>query len=100
MGLTGSADFPTTPGALQPNFGGAEDGFLAVFDRSATLLYSTYIGGSGQDNVRGIEVGPSGEIVLVGGTSSDDFPVTAGAFQTSHGGDRDAFVLKLVVSGE
>jgi hypothetical protein len=46
--------------------------------------------------IRSMALGPRGEIYLVGNTSSDDFPVTPGAFQTRNGGKGDAFVVKLV----
>ena len=62
----------------------------------AKLLYATYLGGSGDDLIRGLAIGPGGEVYLVGSTSSKDFPVTAGAFQGRLAGPSDAFVVKLV----
>ena len=59
-------------------------------------MYATYLGGSGADLVRGIALGPAGEVYLVGSTTSRDFPVTPNAAQTSLGGKTDAFVVKLV----
>ncbi len=102
VGGTSSRDFPVTPDALQPRFGGGqEDAVLAVFNADASrLLYATYLGGSGDDLVRSLVLGPRGELYLVGSTSSEDFPVTKGALQKKHGGKGDAFVVKLVPAGE
>ena len=98
VGSTGSRDFPVTPDALQPKFGGGQqDGLLAVFSPDGSkLLYATYLGGSGDEMIRSIAFGPKGEVYLVGNTASPDFPTTVGALQPKLGGDYDAFVVKLV----
>jgi len=99
VGNTGSRDFPVTPDALQKTYGGGkEDGAIAVFSPDgAKLLYATYLGGSGEEMVRSLALGPDGAIYLVGNTSSPDFPVTPTALQSKFGGGpADAFVLKLV----
>ncbi len=86
-GNTESYDFPTKK-ALQPNYSGygnlfLGDGFLTVLDPTGTnLIYSTYLGGSGDDIVNGIAVDDKGDVALTGYTSSPDFPLlnpTAGA---------------------
>ena len=46
--------------------------------------------------IRGLALGPKGELYLVGSTSSPDFPATAGAFQTKGGEKGDGYVVKLV----
>ncbi|MEZ4588645.1 MAG: hypothetical protein R2909_19890 [Gemmatimonadales bacterium] len=97
VGSTTAGDFPVTSGALQPNFGGGgEDGFLVVFDPTGQVLYSSFVGGSGADLIRGVALGPAGEVYLVGHTDSPNFPVTPGAAQTQRGGALDGFVIKLV----
>jgi hypothetical protein len=102
-GSTESADFPTA-GAFQPSFsGGQYDAFVTKFkpDGSA-LVYSTFLGGSGQDNGGGIAVDSSGNAYITGETASTDFPTTHGAFQVSKvsgGIDPAAFVTKLDASG-
>jgi hypothetical protein len=101
VGQTSSTDFPVTRDALQSRHGGGKnDGVLAILtaDGSA-LVYATYLGGRGDDIIRGIALGPDGEIYLVGNTSSANFPVSEGAFQTAHRGRGDAFVVKLVRGG-
>jgi len=71
----------------------------------SALVYSTYLGGSGAigDYGAGIAVDASGNAYVTGGTSSSDFPTTAGAFQTAFGGDvfggAIAFVTKLNPTG-
>ncbi len=102
VGHTASEDYPVTPGALQTAYGGGKqqwegDGALAVLSPDgARLLYSTYLGGSRDDLIRSVALGPGGEIYLVGSTHSPDFPVTGGAVQTKLGENADAFVVKLV----
>ena len=98
FGRTGSRDLPVTENALQTAFsGGEEDGFLVVLSPDAKdVLYGTYVGGSGEEIVRGVAIGPAGELYLVGRTNSNDFPVTAGALQPDRGGDFDGFIMKLV----
>lgn len=97
VGESTSSDFPVTEGALQPEYGGGEsDGFVAILDATGSLLYSTYLGGEGEDLIRGVALGPAGELYLVGLTSSEDFPVTSGALQTARGGAEDGFAVRLV----
>ena len=96
-GLTDSPDLPTTAGAIQPDFGGGDsDGVLVVLSPDgSTVLYATYFGGSATEMIRGIALGPQGEVYLVGRTQSDGL-ATPGAFQTQRGGSRDGIIVKLV----
>jgi hypothetical protein len=97
VGNTSSTNFPVTPDAFQRTYGGgANDGALAVFSpEGAELLYATFLGGSGEDLIRSIALGPQGELLLVGRTTSPDFPITAGTVQPTYQGGGDAFVMKL-----
>ncbi len=102
VGQTESRDLPVTPGAIQKNHGGGRsDGWLAVFNSDASKLrYCTYLGGNGDDMIRGVALGSKGDLYLVGHTASRDFPVSAGSAQTRYGGGSgDVFVVKLVRSG-
>ena len=63
------------------------------------LLYSTYVGGSGDDPLQGITLDAAGNAYTTGYTTSSNFPVTAGAFQTVFGGGYDATVVKLNPTG-
>jgi hypothetical protein len=110
-GETGSPNFPTTPGAFQPAFGGGSgDAFVAKLNPTGTaLVYSTYLGGSGFDEGLGIALDPGCgpapaapcNAYVTGDTSSPNFPTTSGAFQTSLGalGGSNAFVTKLNPAG-
>jgi len=100
-GRTGSTDFPTSPGAFDQTFNGGEDVFVAKMspDGSA-LLFGTYVGGSDLDQIERPVVDGSGSVTLAGLTLSSDFPVTAGAFDTTYGGGIDIVVLKLSPGGD
>lgn len=100
---TDSTDLPATPGAVGTSHGGGDDVFVVrlAADGSALEL-GTYIGGSGNDafETHAIGLAPNGEIVVAGFTGSDDFPVSAGAFQSVRGGgNTDAFVVRLDAQG-
>src|SRR5439155_8240278 len=99
-GDTDSSNFPTTAGAFQTTL----DGFLAAFvtklnPTGSALVYSTYLGGSAFDEGRRIAVGAAGNAYVTGDTRSTNFPITAGAFQTTLGGSAGAFVTKLNPAG-
>jgi hypothetical protein len=106
--ITGTAfggNLATTPGAFQPRDAGSVNAFLNEYDPSGTApLYSTYLGGSDQDEAYGVAVDGSGNAYVTGYTQSNDFPVTPGALQSTHGGDiahagtLDAFVARIVPS--
>ena len=106
-GLTYSADFPTTAGAIQTTYGGASDGFVSKVNTNlsgaASLVYSTYIGGSQLDQGNGIAVDSAGNAYVAGLTNSASFgfvtPPPAGAFQPANAGQGDAFIAKLNTTG-
>ncbi|MGQ0761524.1 MAG: thrombospondin type 3 repeat-containing protein [Acidobacteriota bacterium] len=100
--VTGGADspnFPTTGGSLSSVNAGSQDVFVSQVDAGGTsLLYSTYIGGSGDDYGTGIGLDLVGNVYVSGVTGSVNFPVTVGAFQTTKGTGNDALVLKLTLA--
>ena len=99
-GFTLSSNFPTTPGAFQPTYGGNVDAFVSKLnDAGSALVYSTYLGGSDQDEGHGIVVDASGNTYVAGCSFSSDFPTTSGAFQPTYGGNGDAFISKLNAAG-
>lgn len=101
-GSTQSLMFPTTSGAFQPTFGGAnQDGFVAKIDSTGTsLIYATYLGGTNNESAVDIAVDSQGNTYVVGSTSSTDFPTTQGVFQRAFaGGAVDGFVTKLNPTG-
>jgi hypothetical protein len=87
--------------------GGSAYGFAlgASYDRHGSLVidpglvYSTYLGGTGDDDAFAIAVDRAGSAYVTGSTVSPDFPPTTGAFDTSLNGGQDAFVTKLNASG-
>jgi hypothetical protein len=103
-GVTAATDFPTTAGAFQTTAPASRGGGAFVTKLNAAgsaLIYSTYLGGSGNtDQAVGIAVGPGGDACVTGFTVSTDFPTTPGAFQATFGGGySDAFVTKLNAAG-
>ena len=95
-GATWSRNFPTTEGAYQRNNAGdRDDAFIAKLDGNLSrLLASTYLGGGWEDWANSIAVAEE-DVYVAGGTWSEDFPTTEGAFQRNSGGRWDAFIAKL-----
>jgi hypothetical protein len=99
-GRTSSSGFPTTLGAYDTSYNGSGDVFVAKFSASGdTLLWSTFLGGGGDDSGSGLALDRSGNPVVTGFTSSSGFPATLGAYDTSFNGGIDVFVAKLSGSG-
>jgi hypothetical protein len=97
-GDTTSTSFPAT--AFQKTIRGAPDGFIAKLSADGSrLVYSTYLGGTGEDHLNAIAVDASGSAVLTGSTYSPDFPV-ANAVQANLAGGQDAFVTRLSADGK
>jgi hypothetical protein len=118
-GATSSLDFPVTAGAFQTTNKVAKAGhgstaFVSKFNADGSaLVYSTFLGGSGNDSVQRYNLGEvaysialdsSGNAYVTGSTESEDFPVTPGAFQTVNksapSGQTSAFVTKLNAAGD
>jgi hypothetical protein len=109
VGDTDSLDFPTSPDAFDSSFNSVAyrdeepfvivtgyDGFLSRLDPDgAHLVYSTYLGGSGDELAGGVAADDHGAAYVTGTTESADFPTTPGAFDTSFNGGGDMFVTKL-----
>lgn len=98
-GYTYSTDFPVTTGAWQSNSAGSLDCFLFKTDSTGHLIWSTYHGGTAGDLGIDLSVDTAGNIFLGGQTTSTDFPVTTGAFQTTLSGGVDAFLSKFSPAG-
>jgi Bacterial Ig-like domain (group 1)/Beta-propeller repeat len=105
-GITASADFPTAGDAFDTSYNGNNDAFVSrVGANGASLLYSTFLGGSGNEEsvsgyggeVVGIALDPQGRAYVTGGTSSTDYPTTPGAYDTTPNGGLDVFLTKLAV---
>ena len=105
-GGTRSTDFPTTFGAYDENFnGGADDVFIARIDNTlSSLEASTFIGGVNIEVGRAIAFDGNGNVFLTGiadfqppGNEIEHpgFPTTPGAYDETHNGAGDVFVVKL-----
>jgi hypothetical protein len=122
VGWTGAPDFPTTPGAFDTSFAGGTCGvapgtypcpdvFVVKLNAAGSALsYATFLGGSERDRGWSITVDENGAAYVTGQTSSPDFPITPGAFDTTHGGGTcgsaqenypcpDAFIVRLNATG-
>lgn len=111
VGYTTSTNFPTTPGAVQSTYGGAGpflaigDGFVSRLDANGTaLVFSTYLGGIYDDVAEAVRCDATGNPVVVGWTSSPNFPSTPGVFQPAFAGfpgiTSDGFVTRLQANGQ
>lgn len=88
--------FSATAGAFDTTYNGGYDAYVMKLNpEGTTLVYATFLGGSGDDHGRGIAVDASGSAYLTGDTYSTNFPITAGGFDGVLSGARDAFVTKL-----
>ncbi len=111
-GTTRSTDLPVSPSAFQRTYGGDTnalswhgDAFVARINSTGTaLIFSTYLGGSSGDELSvndGFAIDSSGRAIVIGNTTSSNFPVTASAFQKNFRGGNlgDAFVAILSADG-
>ncbi|MBL0310356.1 MAG: PKD domain-containing protein [Bacteroidetes bacterium] len=116
-GVSYSTDFPVSPNAYNPIYGGGGDIVVTKFNAAGTaLIGSTFIGGAGIDGMNGdpgeftsgnlkrnygdqnrgeVNVDKADNIYVASCTSSPNFPVTAGAFQSTLGGVQDGCAFKL-----
>ncbi len=104
-GSTYSQNLPTAA-ASQPHSGGGQDGFVAKIAASgASIIFSTYLGGSGgtpgaPEEVNALALDTFGDLFAAGTTSSWNFPVTANTVQTTFaGGQTDGFIARYTTAG-
>ena len=98
-GGTGSTDFPTTPGAFDTVPDGSDAFVTKLNPTGSALVYSAVFGGTASEGANGIALDAAGHAWVTGVTSSADFPVTAGAADSSFNGTADAFVSELNANG-
>jgi gliding motility-associated-like protein len=103
-GIVFANGYPITVGAYQTNFGGGTGGNrgtdigITRFNATGTSrIYSTYLGGSGNDYPCSLIADPQGNLIIMGRTYSPNFPVTTPLLGT--GGSSDLFVAKLNATG-
>lgn len=103
--VTGTTNSTRFPGASGSPAGGFDVFVTKLNAGGSAILYSTFLGGSGDELGTVIETGPSIAVdsafnaYIAGSTSSADFPVTTGAAQSQFGGGQDGFVAKLNSTG-
>ncbi len=98
-GRTASVNFPTA-NAIQKKNSGYNNAFVLRLNKTGdALAFSTFLGGSYDDRAFGLAIDPQGSVYLTGVATSDDFPTSSGAFQTSRKSGTDAFVAKFLFDG-
>ncbi|MCS7189640.1 MAG: SBBP repeat-containing protein [Bacteroidia bacterium] len=102
VGSTFSADYDTSVGGFQTVYGGGKwDAFITKLDvEGKELVYSTFIGGIGEDQGRAIVVDKNGHAYITGWTDSPNFPISSTAFQKTKAQWRDVFVAKFSADGK
>ena len=99
-GYTKSNNFPTSSAAFDKMYHGEFDIFVSKLNSSGNVLeFSTYIGGSLDDDGHTIVVDDNDNVFVGGYTDSSNFPVTNGSFDSTFGGVRDGFIVKLNQNG-
>lgn len=94
--VSASASFPTTPGAFDPDHNGSLDIVVArISPAGNAYIAATYLGGSDKDNIPIVRATSDGDVVVASDVDSADFPITAGAFDTSYSGLDDLAVSRL-----
>jgi Cep192 domain 4/Beta-propeller repeat len=98
-GYTFSSNFPTQS-ALQSTLAGTSDAFVTEIDpETSSLVFSTYLGSTGDQSAQSIAIDSVGSIYITGKTTSSSFPLSSGPFQSTYEGLGDAFVTKLTAGG-
>ncbi len=98
---TFSTDFPVTANAFQQTNSGLQEGIVFKLDNNlSNLLWSSYLGGSGDDAIYSIDNDANYDVYVTGGTNSSNFHVTPGVYKTTYqGGTADAFVAHISQNG-
>ncbi|RLD75665.1 MAG: hypothetical protein DRJ10_14860, partial [Bacteroidetes bacterium] len=95
-GTTNSSDFPVDASSYDNSHNGKSDVFVAKFNADlSTLLSSTLLGGTDEDNATSIAIDANNNIFIAGYSSSDDFPATSGAYDESSSGGIDIILVKF-----
>lgn len=98
--MTYSTDFPVTAGAYQTAKNPSQDACVFKLNSDmSSLLWSTYLGGSGDDAAYSIQLDQNNLAVVTGGTQSSNFPTSSSALNTSIQGGVDGFITKLTNDG-
>ncbi|PKL77631.1 MAG: hypothetical protein CVV25_14100, partial [Ignavibacteriae bacterium HGW-Ignavibacteriae-4] len=100
LGFTKSTNYPTTNGAYQKSNGGDNDIFITKYDKDMTVVWSTFIGGSGREIIQNMAISEDA-IWIVGETLSGNYPTTKNAISRNfYGGSGDIIITKFSLNGE
>ncbi|MEO6232085.1 MAG: PKD domain-containing protein [Ferruginibacter sp.] len=103
VSCTKSADFPVRNSAIQPTFGGIQDGLILKFNNNLSgLIYGTFFGGKEVDACFVLSINPlTGNAYIAGSTASDNIPgnKTGAVYGTYQGGEVDGFVTQIKPDG-
>jgi gliding motility-associated-like protein len=102
VSTTASTNFPVTPGAFQTTFAGGDmDGIILKMDNAlSSVIWASYLGGSGLDAIYSISLDKHDNPVVAGGTTSTNFPVNANAVMPNYlGGTCDGFITRISSNG-
>lgn len=99
-GTTNKSSFVTTTGSYDPSYNAGFDGFITKFNTTGSaLLFSTFIGGTGDDYIRHIKMDTSSTIYFTGNTNSANYPITLNAYDVTWNNGVDMIIGKLNSNG-
>ena len=100
VGQASNGAFPTTPSAYDTSINGGEDAFITQLNANGSgLVYSTFLGGSGNDIAQTVALDAAGDATVAGSTASLGFPTTAGVYDATLNGASDAFLVRMNETG-
>ncbi|MEZ4910781.1 MAG: SBBP repeat-containing protein [Saprospiraceae bacterium] len=99
IGSTTSDNQIATTNASQSSKSGGSDAFVAKYNQDGQLIWSTYVGGNGDDYGQAITIDRNGFVIITGLTFSDREISTSGVHQQNYGGGGDAFIAKMTADG-
>ena len=98
--VTNSTDFPTTAGFGQTYNGGGSDGLVVKLTPDLSgIVWSGYVGGFLYDASYSIKFDKDENLLVAGGTTSGNFPITTGSYQPVLGGDADGWIARIAGDG-
>ncbi|MEM6802352.1 MAG: PKD domain-containing protein, partial [Bacteroidota bacterium] len=96
---TNSSNFPVRNGFQMVKSSG-QDGVVVKLDPNLNnIIWASFFGGTGEDASHTLKFDPSGNVIIAGGTSSRNLPVTPGAYQATYGGGTDGFITQIAPDG-
>lgn len=100
--VTSSLDFPTSPGAFQTGYGGGStDGCVFKLNPNlSTILWASYLGGSGGDAGFSVQLNDAGAVYVAGATRSSNLNTSNSAFNPDFQGNTDGFVAAISATGQ